>query len=92
MTEQSVPAAEPKLSRSPRRAIAITLAVLLISWYCFPGAVDGWAADHCADGPWCAALQGATGAVDSASHSVGVAGTLEGWRDQLRQKLGIDFY
>ena len=28
----------------------------------------------------------------AASRSVGVAGTFEGWRDQLRQALGIDFY
>jgi hypothetical protein len=91
MTDHSI-AAEPKLSRSPGRAIAITLAVLLVSWYCFPAAVDGWADDHCVDGPWCSALQGITEAVDSASRSVGVAGTLEGWRDQLRRALGIDFY
>lgn len=92
MTQQLVPADEPRLSRSPRRAIAITLAVLLVSWYCFPGAVAEWADDHCPDGPWCSALQGITGGVDSASRSVGVAGTFEGWRDQLRQALGIDFY
>lgn len=92
MSEQTLPASEPKLSRSPRRAVAITLAVLLVSWYCFPGAVAGWADDHCEDGAWCSALQGITQAVDTASRSVGVAGTLEGWRDQVRQTLGIDFY
>ena len=92
MTEQNIATNEPKLSRSPRRAVAITLAVLLVSWYCFPGGVAEWADDHCEDGAWCSALQAITEAVDSVSRSVGVAGTLEGWRDTLRQTLGIDFY
>ena len=91
MTAEITPA-EPKLSRSPRRAIAITLAVLLVSWYCFPGGGEEWAEDHCTEGAWCSAVQGITETVDGASRSVGVAGTLEGWRDQLRQTLGIDFY
>lgn len=91
MTEQTVPP-EPRLSHSPRTAVAIVLAVLLISWYCFPAAVDGWTEDHCPDGPWCAGPQGIAEAVDAASRSVGIAGAFEGWRDQLRQALGIDAY
>ena len=83
---------EPKLSRSPRRAVAITLAVLLVGWYCFPVAVAGWVSDRCGDGPWCAALQGIADGVDTASRSTGVAGTLEDWRSETRATLGIDFY
>jgi hypothetical protein len=89
---ETAPIAEPKLSRSPRRAIGLTLAVLLVCWYCFPGAVAGWMEDHCGDGPWCAALQTVTDSVDAASRSVGVAGTFEDWRDEIRAALGIDSY
>jgi hypothetical protein len=91
MTEQATDIVD-KRSRSPRRAIGVTLATLLVSWYCFPAAVDGWMSDHCTDGAFCSGLQGITEAVDTASRSVGVAGTLEGWRDSVRQALGIDFY
>ena len=91
MSEQTT-IAEPKLSRSPRRAIGLTLAVLLVCWYCFPAAVAGWVEDHCDDGPWCAALQTVADSVDSASRSVGVADAFEGWRDQVRGALGIGDY
>ena len=91
MSEQ-VDLAEPKLVRSPRRAIAITLAVLLVCWYCFPAPVASWVEDHCGDGPWCAALQTVATSVDGASRSVGVAGTFEVWREALRGALGIDLY
>ena len=91
MSEQTA-ITQPKLSRSPRRAVGLTLAVLLVCWYCFPGAVDGWVEDHCSDGPWCAALQTVADSVDAASRSVGVAGTFEGWRDAVREALGIDSY
>jgi hypothetical protein len=92
MTDHTIPTEEPKLSRSPRRAIAIVLAVLLVSWYCFPAAVAGWTEDHCPDGPWCAAFQTIADSVDAASRSVGIAGAFEGWREALRQALGIDAY
>ena len=91
MTEQAADVID-KRSRSPRRAVGVTLAVLLVSWYCFPAAVDGWMNDHCTDGAFCSGLQGITEAVDTASRSIGVAGTLEAWRDSVRQALGIDFY
>ena len=83
---------EPKFSRSPRRAVAVTLAVLLVCWYCFPAAIAGWVGDHCGDGPWCSGLQGIADGVDAASRSVGVAGAFEDWRGQIREALGIDFY
>jgi hypothetical protein len=94
MAKQPVPIAvvEPRGSRSPRRAIAVALAVLLVAWYCFPGGVAGWVGDHCADGAFCAAFQTVADSVDAASRSVGVAGTLEGWRDSLKMWLGIDSY
>ena len=91
MTEQTAGTVD-KRSRSAQRAVGVTLAVLLVSWYCFPAAVDGWMNDHCTDGAFCSGLQGITEAVDAASRNVGVAGTLEGWRDAARQTLGIDFY
>lgn len=91
MTEQTA-APIDKHSVSPRRAISVTLATLLLCWYCFPAAVDGWMSDHCTDGAFCSGLQGITQAVDAASRSVGVASTLESWRGTIRQALGIDFY
>ena len=91
MTEQAVTPID-KRSVSPQRAIGVTLATLMLCWYCFPAAVDGWMNDHCTDGAFCSGLQGITEAVDAASRSVGVAGTLESWRDGLRQALGIGFY
>ena len=91
MKEQAKDIVDKRI-RSPRRAIGVTLATLLLCWYCFPAAVDGWMNDHCTDGAFCSGLQGITEAVDTASRSVGVAGTLEGWRDSVRQALGIDFY
>jgi len=83
---------EPIQSRSPRRAIIITLAVLALTWFIFPAAVSSWVADHCEDGPWCPALQAIADSVDGASHSIGLAGPLEESRDALRTNLGIDFY
>ena len=91
MTEQAAALIE-KRSVSPQRAIGVTLATLMLCWYCFPAAVDGWMSDHCTSSAFCSGLQGITEAVDSASRSVGVAGTLESWRDAARQALGIDFY
>jgi hypothetical protein len=94
MPEQRITAAvaEPTGSRSPRRAIAVTLAVLLVAWYCFPAGVAGWVGDHCADGPLCASLQTVADSVDTASRSIGVAGTLESVRDTVKAALGIDSY
>lgn len=88
MSEQ----AEPQGSRSPRKAISLVLAVLLMSWFAFPAAVAGWMEDRCSDGPFCAALQTTADAVEAASRSVGVAGTLEAARDGVRTVLGIDEY
>ena len=90
MTDQAH--AAPKAATSPRQAIVLTFAVLLVSWYCFPGAVNDWMDDHCTATAFCSGLQGITEAVDGASRSVGVAGTFETWRDELRAGLGIDFY
>ena len=90
MTDQTHPA--PNAATSPRQAIVLMLAVLLICWYCFPGAVNDWMDDHCAATAFCSGLQGITEAVDSASRSAGVAGTFETWRDEVRAALGIDFY
>lgn len=84
--------AEPQNARSPRRAVTITLAVLLTCWYCFPAAVAGWVEDHCSDGPFCAGLDAIAQTIDGASRSVGVAGALESARDFARSSLGIDFY
>jgi len=91
MTERAA-APIDKRSVSPRRAIAVTLATLMLCWYCLPAAVDGWMSDHCTATAFCSGLQGITQAVDAASRSAGVAGTLESWRDAVRQTLGIDFY
>ena len=91
MTEQPADIVD-KRSRSPQQAIGVTLATLMLCWYCFPASVDGWMNDHCTDGAFCSGLQGITEAVDTASRSVGIAGKLEGWRDSVRQALGIDFY
>ena len=85
MSEQ----AEPKGSRSPRRAIGLVLSVLLVSWFAFPDAVAGWMEDRCSDGPFCAALQTTADSVDAASRSVGVAGSLEEARELVRTVLGI---
>ena len=90
MTDQAHPA--PKAATSPRQAIVLTIAVLLVCWYCFPGAVNDWMDDHCTATAFCSGLQGITKAVDSASRSVGVAGAFETWRDEVRAALGIDFY
>ncbi len=83
---------EPMGSRSPKRAIVITLAVLGLAWLAFPAPVASWLADSCYEQPYCPALQAAADAVDAASHGIGVAGTLEAARDELRAALGIDFY
>ena len=90
MTDQTHPV--PNAATSPRQAIVLTLAVLLVCWYCFPGAVNDWMDDHCTATAFCSGLQGITEAVDGASRSAGVAGTFETWRDQVRAALGIDFY
>ena len=82
----------PKATTSPRQAIVLTLAVLLACWYCFPAAVNDWMSDHCTATAFCSGPQGITEAVDGASRSVGVAGTFEAWRDEIRSALGIDFY
>jgi hypothetical protein len=80
-------------SRSPWKAVMVALAVLLVTWYLFPASVVGWLEDHCdADNSWCAGPTAIAESIDTASRSVGVAGTLEGWRDAIRQTLGIDFY
>ena len=84
--------AAPTQRSRGRVVLLVTLAVLLVCWYCFPGAVAGWMEDHCSDGPWCAALQTVTDSVDAASRSVGIAGTFEDWRDEIRAALGIDSY
>ncbi|MEO8757784.1 MAG: hypothetical protein ABI398_08535 [Devosia sp.] len=92
MSEQ-IDIAEPKLARAPWRAIAVTLAVLLVCWYCFPAAVAGWVEDHCEDeNAWCVALQTVADSVDTASRSVGVPGIFETWRDEIRAALGVDSY
>lgn len=90
MTDQTH--SPPKAATSPRQAIVLTFAVLLVSWYCFPGAVNDWMGDHCTATAFCSGLQGITEAVDGASRSVGVAGTFETWRDGIRAAFGIDFY
>jgi hypothetical protein len=80
-------------ARSPRKAIMVSLAVLLVLWYLFPGAVVGWLEDRCdTEIGYCAAFDGLAQGVDSASRSLGVAGALEDWRDQIRTALGIDSY
>ena len=84
--------AEPMGSRSPKRAIIISLAVLGLAWFAFPAPVASWLADSCYDQPYCPALQSVADAVDAASHGIGVAGALETARDELRATLGIDFY
>jgi hypothetical protein len=84
--------AEPAGSRSPKRTIVITLAVLALSWFAFPAPVASWMSDTCVDQPWCPPLQTIADAVDTASHNIGVAGLFEGVRDQLRLTFGIDFY
>lgn len=84
--------AEPAGSRSPRRTIVVTLMVLALSWFTFPAPVASWMSDNCVDQPWCPQLQSITDTVDSASHNIGVAGTLEAARDNLRTQFGIDFY
>ncbi|MEO6181427.1 MAG: hypothetical protein ABIP15_16860 [Devosia sp.] len=83
---------EPMRSRSPRRTIIITLAVLALTWFIFPAPVASWVTDHCEDGPICPLLQSIADSVDGASHSIGLAGPLEESRDALRTNLGIDFY
>ena len=82
----------PKAATSPRQAIVLTFAALLVCWYCCPGAVNDWMDDHCTATACCSGLQGITEAVDGASRSVGVAGTFATWRDEVRAALGIDFY
>lgn len=83
---------EPTGSRSPRRAIVITLVVLALAWFAVPAPVASWVADHCYDQPYCPALQSTADAVDATSRNIGVAGTLEAARDAVRSALGIDFY
>ena len=80
-------------SRSPRKAIMVVLAVLLVLWYLFPASVVGWLEDRCdTEIGYCAALDSFAVSVDAASRSVGVAGTLEDWREDVREALGIGDY
>jgi hypothetical protein len=79
-------------SRSPKRAVIVTLTVLALSWFAFPAPVAGWLYDHCGELPICPPLQAMADGVDAASRSVGIASTMEAARDQLRALFGIDFY
>lgn len=88
MTDQ----AEPQGSRSPRKAISLVAAVLLLAWFAFPAGVVDWTRSRCEDGALCAALETITESVDDASRSAGVAGAMETARDWVRAALGIDFY
>ena len=88
MTDQ----AEPQGSRSPRKAISLVVAVLLVAWFAFPAGVVDWTSSRCEDGALCAALETITESVNEASRSVGVAPALEAARDWVRAALGIDFY
>lgn len=91
MTDQ--PQSERPGARSPRKAIMVTLAVLLVAWYLFPASVVSWLEDRCdTEIGYCAAADNIALSVDAASRSVGVAGTLEEWREQVREGLGIDGY
>lgn len=83
---------EPIESRSPKRAVIITLAVLALSWFAFPAPAASWLYDNCGELPVCPPLQSLADGIDTASRSVGVATTLETARDQLRALFGIDFY
>ena len=80
-------------ARSPRNAIMVVLAVLLVLWYLFPASVVSWLGDRCdTEIGYCAVLDSFAVGVDGASRSVGVAGTLEDWREDVREALGIDGY
>ncbi len=93
MTEPAPAQIEPPAARSPRRAIAVIVLVLAIGWLLFPGGVANWVEDQCEnDSPFCSTVESVADAVDGASRGLGIAGTMEGWRDAIRAALGIDFY
>jgi len=86
------PAMAPALSRAPWRAVAVVLAIMVLTLLAFPAGVVDWMGDHCEEGRICDALVAAATAVDDLSRHFKVEPLFERARDDARRDLGIDEY
>ncbi len=90
--EATPPTSEEIRTRSPWRAAAILVGVLLLMGLTFPVPVVDWIDEHCSEGPVCGALVDAGWTVVDASEAIGLATRASAIREDVRQFLGIDAY